>query len=334
MAKGICVMLKRICLIVLTIIMLLSPIDICASEAIDETVASLALQAQRFYNTNIAYADMYVTKVDDTKYEVTHMTQGGKTIKTQLYQTEWGTWNLGNMSYSDGMTEKVVIGGATDWEYVFRVLNPINQNLEFTGGNHGSEVFRSMGMYDSVTGESFVLSVGESKYVNRLVIEEHTTLKLGNVDYLNYADVKRVYTFVGDTVNLDCEITFLRDVKMALSYSTMACVNKDFSRYCFFDNGAYVTTEPKGAASKKYLGNVKATSCHLSGDDPTVKVTVGIYNPKDMTDNFSNRDKVFLWDMTEEFNKLYFSMFDMSNLKKVTAGTVWDFGSFWKIETD
>lgn len=325
-------MIKRAVLIVLSVIMALVPVEVSAAEPISDTFDALALEAQRFYNTNVAFSDMIITKTNENRFDIVHYTQGGNTLTTQLYKTEWGTWNLGDMSYSDCNMTKTVIGGATDWEYVFRVENPINHNLEFTGGNHGNEVLKSIGMYDVVTGETFNLEVGESKYVNRLVVEENTTIKLGNVDYLNYADVKRVYTFVGKTVNLDCEIVFTRDVKMALSYSAMACVNKDFSRYCFFDNGTYVTTEAKGNASKKYYGNVSSTECVLSGDDPSVKVKVGIYNPKDMTDNFSNRDKVFLWDMTEEFNKLYFSKYDMTSLTKVVSGTQWTFGSYWSVD--
>lgn len=325
-------MLKRITLIVLSLIMVLSGITAEASVTVNDTVSALAMQAQRYYNTNVAYANMTVSRPDDVNYIVSHVTQSGKVITTQLYLTDWGTWNLGTMSLYDGYTEKVIIGGGTDWEYVFRVLNPINQNLEFTGGNHGSEVLNSITFREGVTGEEFSLAVGESRYVARLVIEENTTIKLGNVDYLPYADVKRVYTIVGDTINLDCEITFLRDVRMALSYSSMACVNKDFSRYCFFDNEAYVTTEPKGVSSNKYLGNMPSSVCHLSGDDPSATVTVGIYNPQDMTDNFSNREKTFIWDMTENYNKLYFSKYDMTTLTKITAGTVWDFGSFWRVD--
>lgn len=327
-------MVKKLILIALAIMTAFVPIEAMAQTPVEDTFNNLVLEAQHYYNTNVAYADMVITKVNEERYDILHYTQGGNYLTTRLYKTAWGTWNLGDMTYSSNSVTKTVIGGATDWEYVFRVENPINQNLEFTGGNHGNEAMRSFSMYDAVTGETFTLDVGESKYVNRLVVEENTCIKLGDVDYLNYADVKRVYTFVGKTVNLDCEITFTRDVKMSLSYTAMASVNKDFSRYCFFDNGMYVSTEPKGSVSNKYMGNVSATLCQMSGDDNTVKVNVGIYKPKDMTDNFSNRDKVFLWDMTEDFNKLYFSKYDMTRLTRVEAGTVWNFGTSWSVDAE
>lgn len=326
-------MLKRIILIVLTITLAMSCINAHAAGFITNSITDLSIEAQRYYNTKIDYADMVVTRAKKNLYEIIHYTQSGKKLKLELFKTDWGTWNLGDFSIVENGNKKTVIGGGTDWEYVFRVFNPISMNLEFTGGNHGGEMCKSLTMYDGVTGLAVAPNVGESVYVNRLVIVEETSILLANVDYLPYADVKRVYTIVGDTVNLDCEITFTRDVKMALSYSTMACVNKDFSRYCSFDNGERVTTEAKGAFSNKYMGNMPSSVCQLSGDDLSATVTVGIYNPKDMTDNFSNREKTFLWDMSEGYNKLYFSKYDITTLTNVPAGTVWDFGSFWRINT-
>lgn len=323
--------LKKVVLIIISVIMAFSAFEVNAAGVVTESVIDLSLEAQHYYNTKIAYADMTVYRVNEKLYEVIHYTQSGKSIKVQLFQTDWGTWNLGNMNIVDNGLEKNVIGGGTDWEYVFRVFNPINQNLEFTGGNHGSEICNSLVMYDSVTGLGVDLEVGESMYVNRLVIEEKTTILLANMDYLPYADVKRVYTIVGDTVNLDCEITFLRDVRMAQSYSAMACINKDFSRYINFGNTVQYNTGASGTCSNKYYGNTAASVCYLSGDDLSATVTVGIYNEKDMTDNFSNRDKTFVWDMSDSYNKLYFSKYNMTILEAVPAGTVWNFGSYWRV---
>ncbi len=324
-------MLKRILLIVLTITLAMSCINAHAAGFITNSITDLSIEAQHYYNTKIDYDDMVVTRVNEELYEVMHYTQSGKQLVLQLYKTAWGTWNLGNFNIVDNDHVKTVIGGGTDWEYVFRVFNPINQNLEFTGGNHGSEVCKSLNMYDSVTGLAVAPNVGESVYVNRLVIVEETTILLANVDYLPYADVKRVYTIVGDTVNLDCEITFTRDVKMAQSYSAMASINKDFSRYSNFNDLAYHKTEAKGAYTGKYYGHVPASKCKLWGDDPSATVEVGIYNETDMTDNFSNRDKTFIWDMSEGYNKLYFSKYNMTMLNQVDAGTVWNFATYWKV---
>ncbi len=323
--------LKKIISIALSFIIVFSALGVNAAGLVTNTVIDLSQEAQHYYNTKVAYADMTVKKVNKGLYEVYHYTQSGKSIKIQLFKTDWGTWNLGDMNIIDNGYEKNVIGGGTDWEYVFRVYNPISQNLEFTGGNHGSEVCTSLVMRDDVTGLAVNPEVGESVYVNRLVIEEETTILLANMDYLPYANVKRVYTIVGDTVNLDCEVTFVRDVMMAQSYSAMACVNKDFSRYSTFDNIAHHKTEASGTCTNKYYGNVPASVCYLSGDDYSATVTVGIYNEKDMTDNFSNRDKTFIWDVSEGYNKLYFSKFNMTTLETITAGTVWDFGAYWKV---
>lgn len=324
-------MFKRILMIVLSFILVLGSVQTEAAGLITGTMTDLSREAQHYYNTQVALANMTISRPDETNYLVTHVASNGKIITTGLYQTEWGTWNLGNLKFSDGITEKIVIGGATDWEYVFRVYNPIGDTLDFVGGNHGSEMLNSIEFREGATGESFSLEVGESRYVARLVIEENTTVKIADVDYLNFANVKRLYTIVGDTVNLDCTVEFTRDVKMALSYTAMASINKDFSRYCNFENIAYSQCEPRGTFSNKKYGNVAASVCTLNGDDPSVTVTVGIYNEKDMTDNFSNKDKTFIWDMSEGYNKLYFSKYDMTILNTIKSGTVWNFASYWKV---
>ncbi|MBQ8003100.1 MAG: hypothetical protein IJ297_06625, partial [Clostridia bacterium] len=205
-------MFKKIVLIVLAFTLALGCTNAKAAGFVTNSITDLSMDAQHYYHTKVDYADMVVTHVDDELYEVLHYTQSGKMLKLQLYKTAWGTWNLGDFSLVDNTgIQKTVIGGGTDWEYVFRVFNPITQNLEFTGGNHGSEVCSSLVMYDSVTGLAVNPAIGESMYVNRLVIEEDTTILLANVDYLPYANVKRVYTVVGDRVNLDCKVTFTRD---------------------------------------------------------------------------------------------------------------------------
>lgn len=324
-------MVKKIFTVVLTFVLALGAVQIEAAGIITDTMTDLSREALHYFNTQVAMANMTLSRPSETSYVVSHVSQSGRVINVQLYLTEWGTWNLGNMSISDGYTEKVVIGGATDWEYVFRVYNPIGDTLDFVGGNHGNEVLNSIEFREGVTGESFSLEVGESRYVARLVIEENTTVKIADVEYLHFANVKRLYTIVGDTVNLDCTVDFIRDVKMSLSYTTMACINKDFSRYCNFEGIAFSKCEPYGTYSNKKYGNVAASVCTLNGDDTSATVTVGIYNESDMTDNFSNKEKTFIWDMSESFNKLYFSKYDMTVLNKITAGTQWNFASYWKV---
>ncbi len=324
-------MKKKVILFIVILTMLFDAVTINASDIISGGISELALAAERYYNTNVAYSDMIIERVKDHIYEIYYYHPNGKSLTASFYRTDWGTWNLGDWKVSSSGVTKTVVGGGTDWEYVFRVINPVSYNLEFTGGNHGSEVLNSITMYDSVTGETFSLNVGESKYVNRLVIEENTSILLGNLNYLPYANVNRKYTFVGNRINLDCKIEFVRDVKMALSYSAMASVNKDFGRYCMFDDGTYVSTMGKGDCSGEYLGRRESMTATLTGDDVTASVTVGIYNKKDMTDNFSNSDKTFIWDMSESYNKVYFSKGNITELNTVTTGTLWDFGTYWKI---
>ena len=323
-------MKRKIVLFFLLVVLIFNSVNVNA-EVISDGIGDINLAAERYYYTNVAYNDIIITRSALDKYEIFHINPNQKSLTATMYLTEWGVWNLGEWNLTTETGTKTIVGGATDWEYVLRVENPITQNLEFTGGNHGSEKFVSMGMYDAVTGEVFNLEVGESKYANRLVIEEKTALLLGELEYMPYANVTRKYTFLGDRINLDSTIEFIRDTRLALSYSAMACVNKDFGRYCMFDDGFYVETAPKGECSRTYLGNRASMTAKLSGDDSEASLTVGIYNKKDMTDNFSNKDKTFIWDMSEGYNKLYFSRAKNAGTELIRSGTVWDFGSYWKI---
>ncbi len=324
-------MIKRFIFYVMIFIMAVTGVQAGASEAIGEVLSDLALDAQHYYNTTVAFNDVTIQRVNEDLYEIYYYTPDGKGTTTKFCKTEWGVWNLGDLTYSDQGTEKYVMGGGTDWEYVFRAYNPISQTMEFTGGNHGCESLNYIYFYDSVTGEGFELGVGESKYVNRLVVEEGTTIRVSDKDYLSYANIVRKYTFVGDMINLDCRVEFIRDINMSICYTAMATVNKEFGRYCSFDDKAYVMTSTSGSSTNYRMGNHEALVCTLSGDNPALTVTVGVYDKEDMTDNFSNFDKTFLWDMTDNFNKLYFSKFSLSNATTVKAGTVWNLGTFWKL---
>lgn len=326
-------MKKKIFTVLVAFIMLLGSLSVSAGEdVISGGISELSLAAERYYYTNAAISDMTITKVSDSLYQIYYYDiSTAKGLTATLYLTAWGTWNLGDWTVNNSYISKTVIGGGTDWEYVFRVRNPVNGTMEFVGGNHGSEVLKSLSMYDAVTGEVFDLEVGESKYVNRLVITEHTSLLLGNLDHLPFANVTRKYTFIGNRIHLDCDIEFIRDVKMALSYSAMACVNKDFGRYATFSDSTAVTTGARGTCTKAYLGKTEAMSCTFSGDNPMATVKVGIYNKSDMTDNFSNVDKTFLWDMSEGYNKLYFSRGSLTERNLISEGTKWDFGTYWEI---
>lgn len=301
-----------------------------ASDAVSAGISEMALSAQHYYDTSVAESDMFIRCADAKNYEIYHMLEDGTTYCVNLNLKEWGTWNLEDMNFTKYGVKKTIVGGSTDWEYVFRVFNPITQTLEFTGGNHGSEKLSSIKMYDDVTKEEINLEIGEIKSVRRLAVEEDTVLLIAGNELLPYANVARKYTFAGTTVSLDSRIEFVRNVQMALSYSAMASVNKDFGRYCSFDDEYYAMASAKGSCTSEYLGEFAASVCTLSGDDPSATLTVGIFNQEDMTDNFGNENKTFLWDMSENFTKLYFSKYKMSAVSNISMGTVWNFAAFWR----
>lgn len=321
---------KKIISITIAIMMLFEIHGVQASDVVSKGLSELALSAQHYYDTSVAEADMVVERSDESSYKISYILEDGTEYCVNLNLMEWGTWNLGDMNFTKYGVKKTIVGGSTDWEYVFRIFNPITQTLEFTGGNHGSEKLSSIKMYDDVTKEEISLEVGQVISVRRLVIEEDTVLLIAGNELLPYANVNRKYTVVGTTVSLDSRIEFVRNVQMALSYSAMASVNKDFGIYCSFDDEYYARASAKGSCTNEYLGEVAASVCTLSGDDPSATLTVGIFNKEDMTDNFGNDNKTFLWDMSENFTKLYFSKYKMSTVSNISMGTVWNFATFWR----
>lgn len=301
-----------------------------ASEVVNEGLKDMALMQRHYYNTEAATADMTVRLRTDGEYEIEYMNEDWTLLKLTLDKKEWGVWNLGDWSFTRDGVENLLVGGATDWEYVFRILNHESQMLEFTGGNHGSEALTGMKLYDGVTGEELNLSVGEERAVKRLVIEEDTTLLIGERAAIPYANVHRKYTVAGNIISLDTKMEFVRNVQMALSYTAMASVNKDFGIYCSFDDAAHAMANDRGSFSGEYLGKAAAKVCTLSGNNPSATLTVGIFNFKDMTDNFQNENKTFLWDVSNDFTKLYFSKFSLGELTAVNAGEVWNLSAYWQ----
>ena len=299
-----------------------------ASDIIPNSFTDLLLAAKHYYNTNLAGNEITLTHPKSNEYRFSGA-KDGKGYYVTMVLKDWGVWNLGDMKFSDGGQEKTIIGGGTDWEYVFRVYVPTKQLLEFSGGNHGNEEFVDIAFYDGETMEEIYIDVGGIRTVKRIVVVEHTKL-LDPGTLEPYANVQRTYTLFDTTVDLDTSIEFISTVNMAMSYTAMACVNKDFGRYCEFDNGQIVTAEPKGVTGGKYLGRMESMRCKLSGEDTSATLTVGIFNTGDMTDGFSNFEKTFLWDMTDEFTKLYFSKYDLSSLTEIAEGTAWNLSAYWQ----
>ncbi len=322
---------KKLAAIIAAIMTLFVSVSAQASEVIADGFSDMALMAQHYYNTNVAEYPMTLSHPNENMYVIESTSPSEKRTELTLIKKEWGTWNLGDFNFYDAGIKKNVLGGNTDWEYTFTVFDPIAQKNAFVGGNHGSEKLIDISFANGVTGEKIELAVGESANVGRLAITEKTLLMIENKETLSFAELTRLYTVVGTTVTLDTDVVFTRDAQMAISYSAMACINKNFGRYCTFDKDMSVTTEGYGNCSNARFGYTEAMSCELHGDDTSAKVTVGIFNRKDMTDNFSNSSKVFLWDMSEAYTKLYFSRFSQSAFETVPLGTKWHFSAYWDV---
>ncbi len=327
-------MKKKISALVIVFMMLFGTFRAEASDVVSSGLSELAMAAKHYYQTELAEADMVIKRVSDEQYKIYYTLGDEREYFVSFELKEWGVWNLGDMTIVEGITQKNIIGGSTDWEYVFRVYNPVTQVADFTGGNHGAEEMLWIRFFDDVTGEEFELQVGEEREVRRLVVEEQTKLHYSTSSELIYANMTRNYTFVGTRVNLDTKMEFVRDVSMTHSYTAMACVNKNFGRYCSFDGIETVSTGESGTHNNEYYGKIAAMECTLSGDDTSATLTVGIFNKSDMTNDFSNDDKVFLWDMSDDYVKLYFSKYNMSSVTTVKAGEVWNLSTYWQCNVE
>ncbi|MCD8049448.1 MAG: hypothetical protein LUG52_07600 [Clostridia bacterium] len=322
--------MKKITAAVMMIcVFLFGGIQTDGSDVVSDALSDVALEAKHYYQTELDEADMVVKRVSKKEYRIYHTTESGKSYYVSLCLKDWGVWNLGDMSFTSKGVTKNIIGGSTDWEYVFMVYSPITGEGGFTGGNHGCENLLGMKLYDGVSGEEFELAVGEQKSVRRLVVVENTEVLYADTTGIPYMNVERRYTFVGTRVNLDTNFEFISDALMTRSYSAMACVNKSFGSRCTFDNAASVETKA-GSHDDGFHGRVEAMECTLSGSDTAAALTVGIFNKSDMTDDFSNDDKVFLWDMADDYTKLYFSKYTTSDIVTVETGTKWSFAAYWE----
>lgn len=319
--------LKRTAAVAVSLILIFASLTAEASQSVANALTDTVLMAKRHYVTKEIADGITAERTSDGEYRFLYTTPGGKNYAVTMNLKDWGVWNLGDMRFGTENLEKTIIGGDTDWEYVIRVFNPVSLQSVFTGGNHENESLVGIKMYDGETMEEFSLEAGQSREAKRIVVEEDTQLLLNSAPYAN---VKRKYTFSGTTVSLDSKIEFTKTMNLVTSYSAMACVNKDFGRYCDFGGSAIAATEPKGYTSGQYVGRVGAMMCSLSGEDKSATLTVGIFNRKDMTDNFSNFEKTFYWDISADYGKLYFSKYELSGLNEVKEGTVWDFGAFWQ----
>ncbi len=262
-----------------------------------------------------------------------------KCLLTRFAKNDWGTWNIKgwyiiNEPYASveipSKNEVLLAGENTDWEYVFRIINPNNSSWYFSGGNHSNEDLISISFYGYNNGVKAELSEGEVKEIEILKVNENTSLNVDELNIKRYATVERNYIFGTNSIKLATKFSFVKDVFLGTSYVTMFPISKQYGQYIKFDTSDKVFKTPSfGVTETKegyenYIGKVDATSALMWGDkNCEYKYKVWIKN-KEMLDNCNNELKVFLWDINKFSNKLYFSKYDTDNPKKIFAGTVWE----------
>lgn len=294
-----------------------------------------------------------VTKVSDSKYAMSCETEAG-TLTITLEERPWGCFNLWSWRLKDKSgKEHVFAVGATDFEYVHRVVTP-KGTVVWSGGNHGNEAFISLDLYDAESGEKIELKNGESATVNSLHIIEKTKIlwfpddnsdSIG--DYNNkslsytdddvYAEVTRKYTFTGPQIKLNTDYTYVKDTQLNRSYTCMMPINKKYGLWCDMYNEKgemvkHITTLKVGAADYSGPGNSGNSACRAlvyGYVDPSYQIDVRVTTLEHSLDNYKGDYKTAYWDMNTTDNKLYFTRFSNSSKKDLPAGTEYHTESIW-----
>lgn len=294
-----------------------------------------------------------VTKVSDSKYAMSCETEAG-TLTITLEERPWGCFNLWSWKLKDKSgKEHVFAVGATDFEYVHRVVTP-KGTVVWSGGNHGNEAFISLDLYDAESGEKIELASGESATVNSLHIIEKTKIlwfpddnsdSIG--DYNNksmsytdddvYAEVTRKYTFTGPQIKLNTDYTYVKDTQLNRSYTCMMPINKKYGLWCdmYNDKGEqvkHITTLKVGAADYSGPSNSGNSACRAlvyGYVDPSYQIDVRVTTIEDSLDNYKGDYKTAYWDMNTNDNKLYFTRFTNNAKKDLPAGTEYHTESIW-----
>ena len=287
-----------------------------------------------------------LVKSSNKEFDIYSNLNGNSMLLTRFDKKDWGTWNIGGWLYSNHHSSspndyELLAGGGTDWEYVFRVSQSGIGTLDFSGGNHGKELLKSIKL---VFGKDEVnldkLKIGEKKQLNDLTIYESTSLAFDDNSKNRYANVLRKYTILPSKITLETNFEFTAQTFMGTSYVCMFPVSKSFGRYAkFIDSGNTYKTPPTGqtltaGSFENYLGKEKTMSVEMWGDaKPSFKFDVRIDNAG-MVNNFNNKLKVFYWDLNRDTNKLYFSKYDSENLQKIPAGTKWSNKAEWEFRSN
>lgn len=294
-----------------------------------------------------------VTKISDSKYAISAEIEEG-TITVTLEERPWGCFNLWSWNLKDKSGKSHVFAvGATDFEYVHRVVTP-KGTVVWSGGNHGNEAFVSIDFYDGESGEKLNLETGKAVTVNKLHVIEKTKLmwfpddnsdSIG--DYNNksmsytdddvYAEMTRKYTFTGPQIKLNADYKYVKDTQLHRSYTCMMPISKKYGLWCdmYNDKGEqvkHITTLKVGAADYSGPSNSGNSACRAvvyGYVNPEYQLDVRVTTLEDSLDNYKGDYKTAYWDMNTGDNKLYFTKFNNSEKKNIAAGDEFHTESIW-----
>lgn len=292
---------------------------------------------------------MKFQKTSAVEYKLS-FTYAGKPASLTFDNKKWGTWNIGTFTY-DG---KMIAGGGTDWEYVYRANKTGSGGSAFSGGNHGNEALVSFEIFDSESGKKLDLATGQSVDTKGIKIVEKTKLLcLPNPTSVRedisgykeddiYCNVTRTYYLIGNKISLDVDYNYVRNIYFQKSYTCMFPVLKAYGRNFTFhlnDGTTFSGKTTDGTVypeySNHYIKGYEAQKISFHGDSqPSWIFDVEFSTPLDSTDNFSNDDKVFIWDMNRGGDKLYVSKYDDIEYTLVEAGTNFGTSSSWTFHVD
>ncbi|TYQ12862.1 UNVERIFIED_CONTAM: hypothetical protein Cloal_3900 [Acetivibrio alkalicellulosi] len=291
------------------------------------------------------YTQLVVIKEDDNYFCIYSKLPNDKILMTKFTQKHWGTWNIHswNIVNDNNIPAKKyyrVVGGGSDWEYVFRVAKNVNDRYVFSGGNHENEILKSLRFFDNDKNLELPLTTGEIYYLSNLKIVEETYLTINNSPSEKYAHVIRTYYISPSKINLHTTFNFIKDIYMGMSYVCMLPVNKSYGQHIkFLDSGNIYSTPKSGNTLStpefnNFIGKEKTMSVKIWGDlEPSYNFIVGI-ETEEMIDYFKNDHKVFFWDLNTNGNKLYFSKYNNEDYHLVKEGTTWHKSSYWSLVLD
>lgn len=307
------------------------------------------LRTKYYKKAPLSEDTMKFQKTSDVAYKLS-FTYNGKPASLTFDKKKWGTWNIGTFTYDGNM----IAGGGTDWEYVYRASKTGTGGSAFSGGNHGNEALVSFEIFDSASGKKLDLATGQSVDTKGIKIVEKTKLLcLPNPTSVRedisgykeddiYCNVTRTYYLTGNIISLDVDYNYIRDIYFQKSYTCMFPVMKTYGRnFTFYlnDGTTFSGKTTDGTVypeySNNYIKGYEAQKISFHGDSqPSWIFDVEFSTPLDSTDNFSNNDKVFIWDMNRGGDKLYVSKYDDIVYTLVEAGTNFGTSSSWTFHVD